>query len=80
MIGNEQSITRKQHQSLQCPVCGDPLSFQITRSKKSGKPSLMMKCLRDGRHFRSFICDRDYVKRVLEHLEEQQKLVNEDHH
>lgn len=72
MAVNKQSITKKQNQSIQCPVCGDPLSFQITKSKKSGKPSLMMKCPRDGRHFRAFICDRDYVKQVLERLGHQQ--------
>ena len=80
MTVNEQSVNTKQNQSIQCPVCGDPLTFQITRSRKSGKPSLMLKCLRDGRHFRGFICDRDYMQRLLEHLEQGQKLVNGDHH
>lgn len=76
MTNAKQGSEIKQGQSLQCPVCGDPLSFQIARGRKSGKPFLMVKCLRDGRHFRGFVGDRDYVKRLLERLEQGQKMVN----
>ena len=78
MTVNEQSITTKQKQSLTCPVCGDPMAFQIARGRKSGKPFLMVKCLRDGRHFRGFVGDRDYVQRLLDGIEQKQKLVNGD--
>jgi len=71
---NEPNSNPKQNQSLLCPVCANPLAFQITRGRKSGKPSLMMKCPRDGRHFRGFICDRDYLQRLLERLEQAKKL------
>ena len=77
MTVNEQSINTKQNQSIQCPVCGDPLAFQITRSRKSGKPSLMLKCPRDGRHFRGFICDRNYLQQILERIEQAQKPANQ---
>jgi hypothetical protein len=29
----------------------------------------MVKCLRDGRHFRGFVGDKEYVTRLLERLE-----------
>ena len=60
----------EQNQSLQCPVCKDPMAFQIAKGRKSGKPFLMVKCLRDGRHFRGFVGDREYVTRLLERLEQ----------
>lgn len=69
MTVNEKDIIPEQNQSIQCPVCGDPIAFQITKSKKSGKPSLMMKCPRDGRHFRAFICDKKFVEDVLVKLQ-----------
>jgi len=80
MTNDEQVSEIKRSQSLRCPVCSDPLSFQIARGRKSGKPFLMVKCLRDGRHFRGFVGDKNYVARLLEHLEQGQKLVNGDHH
>jgi hypothetical protein len=49
------------------------MAFQIARGRKSGKPFLMVKCLRDGRHFRGFVGDRDYVERLLEGIEQGQK-------
>jgi predicted RNA-binding Zn-ribbon protein involved in translation (DUF1610 family) len=69
MATNEQSLSTKPNQSLQCPVCGDPMAFQIARGRKSGKPFLMVKCLRDGRHFRGFVGDKEYVTRLIERLE-----------
>jgi hypothetical protein len=69
MITNEQGPNTKPNKSLQCPVCNEPMAFQIARGRKSGKPFLMVKCLRDGRHFRGFVGDRDYVERLLEGLE-----------
>jgi predicted RNA-binding Zn-ribbon protein involved in translation (DUF1610 family) len=69
MATNEQSLSTKPNQSLQCPVCGDPMAFQIARGRKSGKPFLMVKCLRDGRHFRGFVGDKEYVTRLIERIE-----------
>ena len=76
MTADEQdSALNRDRQSLQCPVCNDPLAFQIARGRKSGKPFLMVKCLRDSRHFRGFVGDRDYVQRLLEGLEQGRKSV-----
>jgi predicted RNA-binding Zn-ribbon protein involved in translation (DUF1610 family) len=69
MTTNERELSTKPNQSLQCPVCGDAMAFQIARGRKSGKSFLMVKCLRDGRHFRGFVGDRDYVTRLVERLE-----------
>ena len=69
MVNDEQVSEVKQSQTLQCPVCGDPLSFQIARGRKSGKAFLTVKCLRDGRHFRGFINHRPFVEGVIENLE-----------
>jgi hypothetical protein len=69
MTTNDPSTTTNQNQALQCPVCGEPMAFQIARGRKSGKPFLMVKCLRDGRHFRGFVGDKIYVEKLLEHLE-----------
>ena len=79
MADKEQNLNPNQNQSLQCPVCGETLAFLIARGRKSGKPFLMVKCLRDGRHFRGFVGDRDYVERLLDNLEQGQKLVSGDH-
>ena len=69
MTTNNQGAITNENQSLQCPVCFEPMAFQIARGRKSGKPFLMVKCLRDGRHFRGFVGDREYVTRLLERLE-----------
>ena len=69
MTINEQRPSSESNQSLQCPVCGEAMAFQIARGRKSGKPFLMVKCLRDGRHFRGFVGDKIYVEKLLEHLE-----------
>ena len=68
MITNGQT-TKQLSQTIPCPVCGDPLSFQIAKGRKSGKPFLMWKCLRDGRHYRGFIGDRKYIREVIDRLE-----------
>jgi predicted RNA-binding Zn-ribbon protein involved in translation (DUF1610 family) len=69
MTTSNQGAPINQNQSLRCPVCGEPMAFQIARGRKSGKPFLMVKCLRDGRHFRGFVGDKIYVEKLLEHLE-----------
>jgi hypothetical protein len=59
--------------SLQVPclVCTTPLTLRLVRGRKSGKPFLMLICPVDGRHFRGFITQRDYVAGVLVRLEGQ---------
>lgn len=78
MTVNERVSEVKRSEALACPVCNQPMAFQIARGRKSGKPFLMVKCLKDGRHFRGFVGDRDYVARLLEHLE-QHKSANDVH-
>ena len=52
-----------------CVICGQPLAISLAKGRKSGKPCLSLKCKQDGRHFRGFIYDRDYVDGVLARLE-----------
>ena len=51
---------------INCMICSNPLSIRIARGRKSNKPFIMLVCGKDGRHFRGFITDQPYVKRVLE--------------
>ncbi len=55
-------------QSIPCLICKEPLTVKLTRGRKSGKPSVMLKCSKDGRHFRAFIVDKTYVSQVVERL------------
>ena len=50
---------------INCPICSNPLSVRIARGRKSNKPFIMLKCDKDGRHFRGFITDQEYVNKVL---------------
>ena len=52
-----------------CPVCGVPLTVRLARGRKSGKPFVMLLCGQDGRHFRAFINDQQYVSNVIERVE-----------
>ena len=54
---------------IRCPICSKKISVQIARGRKSNKPFIMLKCLTDGRHFRGFITDQEYVSKVLKELE-----------
>ena len=54
---------------IPCVICGQPLAISLAKGRKSGKPCLSLKCKQDGRHFRGFIYDRDYVDGVLARLE-----------
>ena len=51
--------------SINCPICSNPLSVTVARGRKSNKPFIMVKCDKDGRHFRGFITDQSYVNNVL---------------
>ena len=54
-----------------CPLCRTALRMSIATSKRN-KVSIALICPVDGRHFRGFIADQDYVRRVLDLLGEQQ--------
>ena len=60
-----------QSPQLPCLVCQQPLTLRLARGRKSGKAFLMLLCAQDGRHFRGFINDREYVDKVLARLEDQ---------
>ena len=51
-----------------CPVCGASLRLSTARSRKAKKPKtfLMLTCPVDGRHFRGFINDRDFVSSMMD--------------
>ena len=53
---------------INCPICSNALSIRIARGRKSNKPFIMLVCGKDGRHFRGFITDQPYVKKILEEL------------
>ncbi len=57
----------------ECPICNHPLSVELARGRRSGKPFVMLRCAQDGRHFRAFINHRPYVEEVLRQLEEHEK-------
>jgi hypothetical protein len=67
MMENNSNSTTQQLPA--CPVCGIALSFRLAKGRKSKKPFIMLMCAMDGRHFRGFIGDRDYIKLVMEKLE-----------
>ena len=54
---------------IPCIVCGSGLTLRTARGRKSGKPFLMLVCPADGRHFRGFINNQEYVRQVLARLE-----------
>jgi hypothetical protein len=51
--------------NISCLICGTPLIVRVATGRKSGKPFIMLRCPSDGRHFRAFITDKEYVKGVL---------------
>ena len=59
-------------QTPNCPVCSAPMSFRMAQGRKSGKRFIMIRCPVEGRHFRGFITDQDYVKSVLSKMEGKQ--------
>ena len=52
--------------NIKCPICSNTLTVKVAKGRKSNKPFIMMVCQQDGRHFRGFITDQQYVKKVLE--------------
>lgn len=57
------------NESPRCPICGTNLTIRLARGRKSGKPFIMLICVKDGRHFRGFINHRPYVEQALNNLE-----------
>jgi hypothetical protein len=57
-------------EKVPCPLCGQCLAVRLARGRNSGKPFLMLVCLVDGRHFRGFITQREYVACVLARLDD----------
>ena len=53
---------------IPCVICGQPLIIGLAKGRKSGKTFVGLRC-KQGRHFRGFIYDRDYVDGVLARLE-----------
>ncbi len=59
------SLTR----GIPCLVCGQQLTIRLAKGRKNQKTFVMLLCGADGRHFRGFINDREYVDKVLARLE-----------
>ena len=57
--------------SIKCLVCKGELTVSAAHGRKSNKPFVMLKCSQDGRHFRVFITDQEYVKKVMAAVENQ---------
>ena len=53
---------------VKCPICAEPLRFSIATSRRSKrkKAFVMLVCPTDGRHFRGFISDQEWVGRLME--------------
>ncbi|MEQ4489159.1 MAG: hypothetical protein AAC990_02150 [Dehalococcoides mccartyi] len=56
-------------ESIKCLVCNETMGVKLASGRKSGKPFIMLVCPKDGRHFRAFITDQNYVKQVVEKSE-----------
>jgi hypothetical protein len=54
--------------ALTCPVCGEPLNVRLVQSKR-GMLSLMLVCPEEGRHFRAFLNDQDYIAEVTSRVD-----------
>ena len=54
--------------TINCPVCGAGLKVN-TCTSKAGKVALVLVCPKDGRDFRAFINNREYIQGVFDSLE-----------
>lgn len=70
MTISQRPLSDTEGQSIPCIVCKGPLTVRLAHGRKSGKAFVMLLCGRDGRHFRAFVNDRDYVAHVLQRLED----------
>jgi len=51
--------------AINCPICSNELTIKMARGRKSNKPFIMLKCDVDGRHFRGFITDQNFIGKIL---------------
>ena len=51
---------------IPCPVCHTPLAVRLAKGRKSGKPFVSLVCSQDGRHFRGFIADKEFIGKFAE--------------
>lgn len=54
--------------TIRCPVCEAELKV-TTSTSKLGNVALVFACPRDGRDFRAFINNKEYVRRVMDSIE-----------
>ncbi len=54
---------------ISCLVCHRSLELRVAHGRKSQKPFLLLICPLDGRHFRGFIADKEYVTEVIRNAE-----------
>lgn len=54
--------------TIGCPICHKPLRFSVATSRRSKRKKLfvMLVCPSDGRHFRGFISDQGFVRRLVD--------------
>ena len=55
--------------ALSCHLCRGTLEVRLARGRKSGKTFVLLVCPTDGRHFRAFVADAEYVRQVVDRLE-----------
>ncbi|MFC1935655.1 hypothetical protein ACFLX9_02705 [Chloroflexota bacterium] len=53
--------------SIRCPICTEPLKFSLATSRRAKKKKafIMLVCPNDGRHFRGFISDQNFVSQLV---------------
>ena len=66
------------NQIAPCPLCDQPMLIKLSYTRRSGKPFIGLRCTQDGRHFRGFITDKDYVNKVISHAENRQAQIQEN--
>ena len=54
--------------NIRCPICGEGLKFSLATSRKAKrkKAFIMLVCPKDGRHFRGFISDQQFVSQLVD--------------
>ena len=60
------TTTMNEPTSLKCMVCHGPVIISLTK-KGNG---LYLVCQKDGRHYRAFVMDEEYVQDVIRRAED----------
>ena len=60
------AITMNEPAALKCMVCHGPVIISLTK-KGNG---LYLVCQKDGRHYRAFVMDEEYVQGVIRRAED----------